>query len=77
MLARRSTEMGSLPMIREVFRDKAQRYALQQQCLYLPEKDSTGMQRIRRIVQARGEEQNTEDVPRWSETRPMERYIML
>ena len=26
--------------------DKAQRYTLQQQCLYLPEKDSTGMHRI-------------------------------
>ena len=31
-------------------RDKAQRYALQQQCLYLPEKDSTGIHRMRRVV---------------------------
>ena len=38
-------------------RDKAQRYALQQQCLYLPEKDSTGMQRMRRIV-VKQEEKN-------------------
>ena len=31
-------------------RDKVQRYALQQQCLYLPEKDSTGMHRMRRVM---------------------------
>ncbi len=31
-------------------RHKVQRYALQQQCLYLPEKDSTSMHRMRRVV---------------------------
>ncbi len=58
MLARRSTEMSSPPMIREVLETKLKdNNALQQQCLYLPEKDSTGMQRMRRIV-VKQEEKN-------------------
>ncbi len=49
MLARRSTEMGSPPKLKDML--------CMQQCLYLPEKDSTSMQRMRRIV-VKQEEKN-------------------